>query len=252
MKYHFVLCSTPSFMNRTQVAIDSIKKYHPSANVVLTMMEDSKSGGYIPGLARKRIESVRDTLLQIERYNESVVMVGADCVFYSPLEVFDIDKVMLFSHVLTLPDKNVKQLYRTGHANADIVIFKKDSLDIVEWLLKQDLDDNLTNGAFYEQTYLSSLPFIDGGVSINRNPDINLAYFNIHERNLIKKNDKYYIKNENPSRKYEFDYPLTMVQFSGFIENYPEHMSKYHGGEKATGLWLELLEDYNRKIKNGS
>lgn len=239
----FVICSSESFMNRTKVCIDSVKKHHPNAKIVFEKMENPKNGGYVKGLARRRLEIVKK-LLPTLKFNDIVVVLGADCVFYAPIwqnyfDLSELDKVMLFPHVITPPKNNVKQLYRTGHANADLILFKRGAVGVVDWLLKQDLDDNLQNGSFYEQTFISALPFISEGISINKHPGINYAYFNHHERNLHKKDNNYFVNDE----------PLIMVQYSGFIEGQPERMSKYHSGSNATGAWLELLQEYDRNIR---
>lgn len=247
-KLTFVMCASESFMDRANIALESIKKHHPKANIIFEKFEQkdkSNSSYYLPGFARRRLELVKE---QVDKciYGDLIVMVGADCVFYDNYfaghlseDIFDAS-IVLCPHVIKPPKDNVKQLYRTGHANADFVIFNRHSKEVLTWLLEQDLDDDLKNGSFFEQTYLSALPFLfDDVVILRDNAEINFAYFNAHERTLTK----------NEKGDYLVDgAPLIMVQFSGFIDNAPERLSKHYSGVSAKGPLLELFSEYNQKV----
>lgn len=240
----FVIFSSESFMPRTQVCLDSIRQYYPErlATIHLCKIEaNEKDGTYIQGLAKQRLLKVQELL---ENGSETVVLLGADCVLYDNLNCMKYmnGDIILTPHVLTFPKKNGAQLYKTGHANADCVLFRPKSLEIIYWLLEQDLVDDSSNGVFYEQTWLSALPFLqtEAKVAICKHPGLNFAYFNFHERTLTKIGNKYFIDDVTP---------LVMVQYSGYVNNQPDMISKYFPvfGSVSDEI-LDLFNDYQRRI----
>lgn len=237
----FVTFSSKSFMPRTQVCLDSIVKYHPEAITYhVKVNSPAQPGTYIPGLPQERLKYVK---MLLESSDNPVVLIGADCVLYDRLDPFTdhLGSIVLTPHVINPPDERGAALYQTGHVNADLVLFRKESLPILEWLIKQDMKNDINNGIFYEQTWMSALPFIFDGVSICRHPGINYAYFNFNERGLTKShvNEKWYVNS----------YPLIMAQFSGYVEGQPELYSRYYDQRGVnTRMTLELFKDYEREI----
>lgn len=231
---NFFVASSQEFMPRTKVCLDSIKKYHPDSKIYFENYEGNKLGSYLDGFAKFRIQKLIELL---EKEDQTIVMLGADCVLYSNyLKYFDFPHrdctILLVPHTSNPPPKEKgAQFYMTGHANADMVIVTTESLPILRWLVEQDMRAATSQGIFYEQTWLSAVPFIFPRVHILRDKNINIAYFNIHERmDNIK------------SR--------CMVQFSGYVEGRPEILSKYYSGPTITsGSIYDIYKDYDDKVK---
>lgn len=229
----FTLCSSKEYMPKAQVAIDSIKKHHPRAKIDLRNEEDN--------FPRKRMEQVLDWL----KKGKQVVALGADCVLYAPLTTLigplDADWIncVLTPHVVNPPKDRVTQIYETGHANGDCIGLNsnKETIAAIEWILEQPLKEG--PGQFYEQTPLSALPFILDGVVVNRDPTVNCAWYNMHERE-IKTTQYGYLVN---------DKPLTMFQFSGYDST---KLSKYWPNPTVTPALAKLMREYEASIEKAS
>lgn len=244
---NFLVFSSPSFMPRTKVCLASIKKYHPNSKIHLEMVEDpAPSESYIPGMANKRIQKMIDLLK--ENPNQELMLLGADCVLYQNIDNVITGGVTIFPHVITPPIRDGGQLYNTGHANGDLIIANESGLDVLEWLVKQDMSNKISEGIFYEQTWLSAAPFFFDNVYINKNPGYNFAYYNINERKLQKDHLGYYLQ-ENEHKGRPYTYFLNVAQFSGYVLGKPERMSKYNKYEDATGATLELFKEYDALVR---
>jgi len=194
------------------------------------------STSYLQGFALARIKTVKSKLNDCN----FVVMLGADCVLYDKIDDFlsTPGKIVLVPHVVT-PPKNAAKFYMTGHANGDIVCFRRDSLEIIEWLLTQPMRRMPQRGMFFEQTLLSSLPFIFDDVAICKDVAINYAYYNFHERTLKKKGDQFFVNGK----------PLAVCQFSGYIDGQPDKISKYYKGPPPPDDVLQLFRQYEERIE---
>ncbi len=230
--YDVVIFSSDSFMPRTNVCIASVKEHIPNSNIHLVKVENP-TGNYVEGLAKDRLKKAKDLL---ENGSKEVIILGADCVFYNDPSVFlNISgHVVLTPHVIKPPVNNGAQLYGTGHCNADMILFRKWSLPLLEWLINQEMKNDVAKGIFYEQTWLSALPFVGEYVGICRDPGINYAYFNFSERTLTNKNNTYYVNGNK----------LAMLQYSGFV---PGKISKHYNGP-VDDLTLELFKDYEKRV----
>lgn len=238
-----VIFSSDSFMPRTNVCVESCKQFLPEATIHVVPFNNEVKGDYISGLAKARLEYTKKLL---DEGAERVMVLGADCVFYArPTEFLNTGgHVVLVPHVIDPPTQNGAQLYKTGHVNADLMLFTPRSHPILEWLISQDMKDDSTNGIFYEQTWLSALPFFFEGIGIYRGPEVNYAYFNFQERYLTKrysasKGEEFYVDG----------IPLVMVQYSGFEVNNWYKLSKHFNGQVKNPLILELFHDYKERIK---
>lgn len=233
---NFFVASSQEFMPRTKVCLDSIKKFHPDSKIYFENYEGTKQGSYLEGFAKFRIQKLIELL---EKEDQIIVMLGADCVLYNNylyyLDGFiQTNSIVLVPHRITPPIKEKgAQFYMTGHANADILFVTRKSLPILKWLVEQDMKAATSQGIFYEQTWLSAVPFLFDNVHILKDKDLNIAYFNIDER----------LENIQSGPG--------MIQYSGFVEGRPEILSKYYSGQPITNPEvLKYYEDYDKAIKD--
>lgn len=240
----FILASSPAYLPRAKVTIASIQKHHPKAKIQLITLNSEKTpGSYVEGLAKLRLQAAYDTLKKNQ--DDNVIIIGADCVLYDPLpaeytSMSELYSIVLTPHVLVPPITKGAQLYKTGHANADLIGLSHSSIPILEWLLEQEMVDKSNEGIFYEQTWLSALPFINDNIHVCRDPGVNVAYFNLHERDLFNFRGMYFVNGEHP---------LVMAQFSGYELGHPETASKYYSGPALTGDALKLFKEYDEVIR---
>lgn len=228
-----VIFSSDSFMLRTNICIESVKKYIPNSTIHLEKVENT-SGSYVEGLAKNRLLKAKEL---IQNGSKEVMILGADCVFYNTIETFlNIPGTVLIPHVIS-PPKNNASYYKTGHINADMMLFRTESISLLNWLINSEIKEDPNNGSFFEQTLLSSAPFFFDNINICKDECINYAYFNFSERKLTIKDNKYLVNGK----------PLKMFQASGYIVSKPEKASKYFNG-KLTENELKLFIEYERLI----
>lgn len=240
---HFCVFYSPAFASRAQVCVDSIRRFHHNARVHEIPLDSNASPGqYIQGFHKFRFKWIRDFLPSIDPWDR-VVFVGADCVFYGRatpfLEMAEVNQIVIVPHVVYPPRERVGSLYVTGHANGDLFSFSPQSAPALDWLLQQDMTNNIRGGIFYEQTHLSSLPFIADGVAIYRRPDVNVAWFNLNERALTQENGRYMVNGV----------PLVMAHFTGYNKGEPGRLSRYSNRTIPSGTALEsLFREYDARI----
>ncbi len=232
MKIGFITMYSPRYTSRVKVLIDSIKKYEPNSPIFEIKIEDQKS--YTEGLAQTRLQAIKETL-EKNTDIEALISIGADCELFAPVneirEMLKTNSFVIVPHVINpLPDDNkspsMNQLYTCGHANADIFAIKDNhqGMQIIDWLSKQEMGEDKLYGIFYEQTWLSTLPFVFDGVGILRHPGYNVGYWNIIERRILNFNKKYFMGNNYYTR-------LVIAHYSGFIKDSPK-MSQYSSRHK--------------------
>lgn len=232
-----VIFSSDAFMPRTQVCIESINKYIPDSKIHLVKVKDTEKY-YVEDLAKNRLLKAKEL---IEAGCKEVMVLGADCVFYNTPDIFlnTGGNIVLIPHVITPPIENAAYMYQTGHCNADLILFRPGCLPLLNWVLSQEMKNDIKNGYFYDQLLLSSLPFFEGYVGICKDPGINFAFYNFWERKFSKKDDVYYVN----------DNKLCMVQYSGFIKGHPDKISRHFSKKVDNELILELFQEYDRKIQ---
>lgn len=241
MKLAFVFASSESYMPRTKVAMESFTKFHPEIDQHLINLTgpDNKST-YVEGAAKLRINKTVDLLSQ---GYDGVIVIGSDCVLYDRLHWFiktmEENSIVLTPHVITPPQHNTAAFYQTGHVNADLIGFTKGSMHILRWLESQPMVNDVRSGMFYEQTLLSAVPFFWPTCKIFRLSEVNYAYFNFHERELIFKDGIYYV-NESP---------LVMAQFSGWEEGQLPKASKHSSIQITCPATLKLFQEYEENVK---
>jgi len=237
MKIDFLIFSNKDFLPKALVSKKSFDRFYLTGDnkVEIVIYEAPKVGAHLQGLAKYRIEVVRDRL----ENHEAVVMLGADCVLYNNIDFLLSmpGKIVLVPHVVKPPPHSAR-FYRGGHVNGDVVCFRNNSIDIVDWLLTQPMREDLNKGMFFEQTLLSSVPFFFEGVAICRDPTVNYAYYNFHERPLEKNGDSFFINAK----------PLALCQFSGYIDGSPEKISRYYKGPTPSANVLDLFREYEQAI----
>lgn len=242
----FLYYASDSFASRAKVLTDSIEKYHPGAKIVHVKPKDGPIGTYLAGMAKERLQKALELL---EAGDKAVIVIGADCELFQPMHelnyfsgVWTDADIALVPHV-TKPVASrdaMAQFYRTGHANADLMAFRNtnNAKYCLEWLISVTEGEEKGKGIFYEQTWLSAVPFLFPRVHIIRDRSYNVAYFNILERDFKYIGDVPYVGSG----------PVTMVQYSGYVKDYPEKMSKY-SGVRVTGDILRLYKDYDVRIE---
>lgn len=198
------------------------------------------TGAYLAALRPKIINYI----LQNTAVNK-LLMIGADMYFYKDInKVFnnllnDGNYLAVTPHMYTPPPKdgkfpNLRMVQLTGHLNADFILIKNSILvqKFFTWMA-EELETNCVsdyhNGVFFDQVYLGfCYTFLPNLVHTVKDPFINMAYYNLHERELNKVN-------------------LICFQFSGFNGI---GLSKYlQRKEQLTMPVVKLAMEYEEELR---
>jgi hypothetical protein len=111
------------------------------------------------------------------------------------------------------------------------------------WSQKTELDCSRNNilGIHYEQSWLNFLPMFIKDLFISRDKGINVAHWNLHERNLHILHGKIYCGDDE----------LLIFRFSGYDETNPNFLSKYKPNlyENKLGPAKLIFENYKQELK---
>ena len=140
---------------------------------------------------------------------------------------------------------NEQLILRSGLFNAGFIAINnsQDALDFINWWKERLIEkcfNNMQNGLFVDQAWLSYVPIFFPTISIFKNSGYNVAYWNLHERELS--GNKPYRINTNVA--------LVFFHFSGYDIHNPELISKYQNrySFESKPEFLPLFEEYRNRI----
>ncbi|GHT29055.1 hypothetical protein FACS189432_07840 [Bacteroidia bacterium] len=190
---------------------------------------------------------------------DSVIYFDPDILVYSNLK--ELDKhlenynFVITPHILSpINDDGLlldeKQINRTGLYNLGFIAIKntKESQRFIDWWkerLYKYCYNNLNEGLFVDQIWVNFLPLFFENVWIEKDLGYNVAYWNLHERIVGVKNNRYNINNTTD---------LKFYHFSGFQLDKPNTVSKYQNRftfEQRRDI-IPLFDDYNSLLNNYS
>ena len=110
------------------------------------------------------------------------------------------------------------------------------------WMQKLYLDCvvDIPNGLFVDQKWMDLVPAYFEDAYILHDPSFNIAYWNLHERELTKKGEIYYVD----------EIPLSFFHFSGYCPLEPNKMSKHQTRHELDDnqLWQEVFDNYGDEL----
>ena len=187
---------------------------------------------------------------------QKVIYIDPDIQFFNTIQKVDslLESwdIILTPHTMTpFPDdglqQDCKQIMQVGMNNCGFIAFKysqesKKAIDFWEHNLQDKCYNDVRNGYFTDQKWTDWFPYIFDKVYILKDFGYNAAYWNIHERKLIKKDDYWYSNNDM----------LVFYHFSGLPTNNINAISKYQNRfclEERTDDLKELFIEYITNVK---
>lgn len=136
-------------------------------------------------------------------------------------------------------------LLKAGLYNAGFIAVRKseESIRFLVWwreVLKKHCYNMPQKGMCGDQRWLDLAPVLFPNTHISRHPGINVAYWNIHERLIIKDGNKYYANKRN----------LIYFHFSGFNAKHPKQLSRHLPKFTASGALAELINEYQEALNS--
>jgi hypothetical protein len=185
---------------------------------------------------------------------EKLLYFDTDIFIYRPLTeiltALDTSSLVLTPHILSpIPADNKipreRNMLAAGLYNGGFIGMKNDETTkaFLQWWKSRMVDQAFIDpaeGMFYDQNWLNFLPLYFKNVKIITDSGHNVAYWNLHEREIRKNGDSYMVN----------DTPLTFFHFSGldpFSEKISKHQDRFAKGRSAA--LDELFDAYIGKLK---
>jgi hypothetical protein len=193
----------------------------------------------------------------IENIDDIVTYLDPDIFLYDQLK--PIEDALQHSSILLTPHSTTPimdgfrpsdiDFLRTGLFNLGFIAIKKcdEVKDFLCWWksrCEKFCFNDTAFGTFVDQKWLDLAPCYFSGVEILKAPGLNVAYWNIHERELSKHNGKYLVNNE----------PLYFFHYSGIDIKAPMELSKHQNRTSlASNQYLhEVVTNYTILLSENS
>jgi hypothetical protein len=185
---------------------------------------------------------------------ESIVYFDPDIFIYKPLDELENclieNNIVLTPHFFTTINDDFRlsepDILNAGLYNLGFIAVKRsdETEKFLKWwmtkLKKQCLID-LKNGLFVDQLWINFVPLYFEKVYILKHLGYNVAYWNLHERQITKHEDVYFVNQL---------YPLVFYHFSGYNFEYPEKVSKHQNRfnfDQRQDI-APLFQDYHQTV----
>lgn len=255
--------SDTNYFPQTKHAIESAKKHNPEYKIVL-LSNGVKSDlvdinvtpselGLDPSwwIITGRTKIVKHTLQNLG-FDSCILIDGDTYTYNSYTEIqkqLDNASVLVIPHLLKpLPNDNlhpqIRMISLMGNYNSGIFAVSKSGMNFLNWWDTQTSifpQISPQEGVAAEQGWLRFALDFDENAKVFRNPSYNVAYWNIKQRTLEKKNDSWYIDGEK----------LTIMHFSGLKKETPVsqmsvHQNRYILSQKEPAY--EIFDAYKKLV----
>lgn len=242
MKAIYTTC-TYNHIARALSLADSVRKYSPNTTLLIGIV-DSLDDGFVPVEDVEFIKAadmmipffqemcMKYTALELNsalkpyfanfilNKNEHInqlAYLDSDILLYDDLHpVYNSLKensIVLSPHSLSTINNDLspgdRNFLRTGIFNSGFFAIKRDAaaLSFLEWWmgkLRNECFIDSKKGMFAEQLWLNLVPLYFEKVHILRHKGCNVAHWNLHERKISKRGDKYFVNETEPLIFYHF------------------------------------------------
>ena len=138
-----------------------------------------------------------------------------------------------------------KEILKTGIFNGGFLGLRNDenSRALLDWLRPRMVDqcyERSKEGLNVDQKWLEFVPLYFQRVKTILHAGCNVAYWNLHQREIRKQGDKYFLNNE----------PLIFFHYSGYSVKHPDQISRHQDRISFEGNaeLRELFEFYHRTL----
>lgn len=265
-----------NFLAYARVLASSLRRHHPDAELVVLLI-DALGDGFdalhepftvipvsdIPlpnrhsfcfryGI-RELHTAVKPFFLQWlfeHRAEERVVYLDPDILVQSTLhvmtEALSKHPIVLTPHVLTPIQDGLRpsehDVLRVGVFNLGFIGLARNDLTLrfLHWWqqkVTEDCTEEPDRNVFFDQRWMDLAPVLFPGVHVIRDASYNVAYWNLHERTVLRENGVWVVNGA----------PLTFFHFSGFRPDVPDRICKYDHSDRSLEKYpalRPLLHEY--------
>jgi hypothetical protein len=185
---------------------------------------------------------------------QNVIYFDPDIIVFQPLIALEqnLEKynIVLTPHITTPYNDDKWQaeedLINTGIYNLGFIATSRseETMKFVKWWMKKLFDGayiDLCNGLFTDQHWIEFAPVFFDKVLINKYLGYNIAYWNLHERFISKKEDVWYVNDKHEVR---------FFHYSGYSPFKPKIVSKYQDRIQFSERndIIEIFELYKKQL----
>lgn len=167
-----------------------------------------------------------------KKYNaDKIIFLDSDILVFASLryieDELDKNSILLTPHILTPFKADGKrpferEMLKNGIFNGGFFALRNDEQgkSFLNWWKDRMTDQcyvNLKEGMFVDQKWLNLAPLYFSSLKWLEHPGCNMAYWNLHERNLAKSGDRFLVNN----------LPLLFFHFSGYSMQSPDLISRH-------------------------
>jgi lipopolysaccharide biosynthesis glycosyltransferase len=168
----------------------------------------------------------------VEKYAaDKVIFLDTDMLVFDSLQYLEdeLDKnsILLTPHILSPFKADGKrpferEMLKNGIFNGGFFALRNDEQGraFLNWWKERMIDQcyvNLKEGMFVDQKWLNLAPLYFSSLKWLQHPGCNMAYWNLHERNLSKAGDRFLVNNQ----------ALLFFHFSGYSMQSPDLISRH-------------------------
>ena len=188
-------------------------------------------------------------------YPDILLYLDSDMWVHSPLTVVESllqqHSILITPHFTQpLPDNQhlplERDLLRSGVYNAGFMAMKRSATTdhFLHWWaghMKEECYYKFSEGMGVDQIWLNLVPLLFPETGVLQHPGANVAYWNIHERQLLMQEQNILVNNA---------YPLLFLHISGYNFTRPELISRHQTRFQLAELpvWKELLTKYQQLV----
>jgi len=186
---------------------------------------------------------------------QGALYLDPDVMVFSSLEKIyaELDKhsLVLTPHVLSPipldgcePPENVFLTYGTYNLGFIGVANQAEGRRFLDWWGERTFASGYNKtaaGMFVDQLWVNLAPVFFETLKVSRDPGLNVAYWNLHERNISRKGDAFFINDK---------FPLVFYHFSSYRLADPTQLSPYqnrYGFETRPDI-VELFDNYRNSV----
>jgi len=283
MKLAFTIC-TISHLAQAKTMIDSLVKYNSDYQIVIGLFDkiNGTDVGFIKNAQLIEINAthIPDFEQLFDRYTvfelsclakpyfahflftqnptlEKLLYFDSDMMIFNKLDsieaTLETSSIVITPHITKPFEQETRPKLRnflnSGIYNAGFFGLRRDSetLAFLDWWKKRVWHEgyhNFAEGMFVDQLWLNFVPLFFKNVCLTTHLGYNVAYWNLHERQISLQNNQYWVNQEEP---------LIFYHFSGYKISHPHLISvhqEHYTFESRPDIWPVFKEYHEILIAN--
>lgn len=268
-----------NYLASARVLMDSVRHWCPQARRVVILVDEADNC-FDPSREQFEIIASRDigipqhdwfhfkyTILELSTAVKPSAFLhlfklfpGSNIIYFDPdikvystldtlLSFLSDSNAVLTPHLTTPLSDNLSpsetDIIRSGSYNLGFLAMRDSSVTtrLLKWWQDRLYDlcvVDIPNGLFVDQKWMDLAPGLFEGIAITRSPQYNVAYWNLHERIIGWRDDRFTVNGED----------LCFFHFSGYDPRKPDVLSKHQNRFRMSeiGLASRLISEYGKEL----